>query len=824
MDMGEAMKRTTWRRRLGRTAVLATVWGLVTSALPATAEVRAAEARASGGPSVTIRYTEHGVPHIKADDYTGLGHGIGYAAAQDNLCLLADIYLTVGARRSLYLGPDGPAGAYGPAGSNLDSDLFHQQVIDSQVVENTLAEPAPIGPRSEVRDIVRGYVSGYNRYLRQTGGDGVTDPECRGADWLRPITEIDVYRQFHALGISGGSGRVIDAIVSARPPAPGPASRAERATPRSDAKAAAASVNEVLHRTEGMGSNAFAVGAEQSQNGRGLLLNNPHFPWTGPMRLWEAQLTVPGRMNVSGAAPLGIPLIRSGHTRNVAWGHTVSAAVPLGLYELDLASGDPRTYLVDGVPERMTQRTVRVPVRGADGAATTVERTLYSSRYGPVLGAAFGLPTEWTARTAYALRDANEGNLRGLNTWFDLNRAQSTEEVQDALVRTQGMPWVNTVAADKAGRTLFSGVHAVPHITDELAKRCSTPLGASIFPGTGLAILDGSRKDCAWGSSADAVVPGLLGPGELPVLRRGDYVANSNDSAWLTHPERPLTGYPRIVGSTGTERAPRTRMSLTALQERMAGTDGLPGRGFSRQTMQDLLFANRSKIAELAADDTARMCAALPGGRAPTSGGEPVDAGPACRALSNWDERFLTTSRGALLFTRFWTKLAERGGPSWRTPFDPADPVNTPRDLDTGNPGVPTAFGDAVEELNRLGIAPDAPLGEHQYVVRGDRKLPTHGGPSLLGPINVQIHSWDAAKGYGKVVYGPSFVQVVSFTDGACPDVARLLASSQSGDRTSPYYADQTELYAEGRMVKGRFCESEIEASPQLRTVELRMS
>lgn len=809
------MRRNTWRRRLARTAALATAWALATGVTPP-----ASAAGRSGGPSATIRYTEYGIPHIKADDFTRLGLGLGYASAKDNICLLADTYLTVGARRSLYRGPDGPVNAYGPASSNLNSDLYYQQVNDSRVVEDALARPAPAGPRAEVRELVRGYVAGYNRYLAETGPDGVTDPACRGADWLRPIAEIDVYRQFHALSTSGGAGRVMDAIVSARPPAPG--ARTGRSAAPKDPGAAAAAVTATLRDTGGMGSNAFAAGSEQTGDGRGLLLNNPHFPWTGAQRLWEAQLTVPGRMNVSGAAPLGVPLIRSGHTRGVAWSHTVSAAVPLSLYELKPVPGDPTSYLVDGAPEPMTRREVAVQVREAGGTVKTVTRTLWSTRYGPVLGNAFGLPTGWTADLAYALRDANEGNLRGLNTWFDLNTAQSTDDVQNALVRTQGMPWVNTVAADKAGRTLFSGVHVVPHITDALARSCNTPLGSAIYPGTGLAVLDGSRTACAWGSSADAVVPGLLGPSSLPVLRRTDYVANSNDSAWLTNPRQPLTGYPRIAGSIGTERTLRTRMTLTALEERIAGADGLPGRGFTLDTMRDLLFADRSAVAELAAADTARMCAALPDGKAPTSGGGQVDARPACAALTAWDGRYRVDSRGALLFTRFWTRLQGNGAPPWRTPFDPADPVHTPRDLDTADPAVPTALGDAVAELARLGIAPDAPLGEHQYVVRGGTRIPTHGGPAALGLINVQNHVWDPAKGYGEVDYGPSFVQIVAFNDGDCPDTARLLAPSQSGDPTSPHYADQTGLYAEARMTEGRFCESEIAASPQLRTVELR--
>ena len=38
--------------------------------------------------SADIRRTSFGVPHIRADNERGLGYGIGYAYAQDNLCCL----------------------------------------------------------------------------------------------------------------------------------------------------------------------------------------------------------------------------------------------------------------------------------------------------------------------------------------------------------------------------------------------------------------------------------------------------------------------------------------------------------------------------------------------------------------------------------------------------------------------------------------------------------------------------------------------------------------------------------------------------------------
>ncbi len=805
-----AMQRgTSWGRRAAAlTAAAATVLTTVTAT--AAADPGGGRRLHGGhGLAAEIRYTEYGIPHIKAKDFAGLGYGYGFAAAVDNVCELADTYLTVDAQRSRYLGPDAPANAaYGAARDSLSSDLYFQQVNDSRLVERTVAAPPPTGPRREVRDIVRGYVAGYNRYLRDTGVSHISDPACRGAAWVHPIREIDVYRHFYALATLGGQGQVIDGITSAAPPG-GPATAAAPATVPADA---ARRVRAALGNKD-MGSNAIAIGSDGTANGRGLLLGNPHYPWHGGRRFWQSQLTVPGRLDVSGGSLLGIPLVQIGFNRDVAWSHTVATPTTFGLYEVDLVPGDPTTYLVDGHREAMTRHRVAVRVRQADGSLGTVARTLYSTRYGPMLSPVFGLPLSWTASSAYTMRDANQANMRGLNTWFELGRARSTGDIVGVLSHTQGVPWVNTVATDRSGHALYADIQVVPHVTDELAARCSTPLGSVIFPAAGLPVLNGSRSDCAWGSDPDALVPGIFGPSRMPVLTRRDYVENSNDSAWLSNPHQPITGYPRIIGDIGTERDPRTRMGITAVEERL-GT-------FTRQGMQDLLFADRSWAGEQAAADTAAMCAAFPGGRAPTSDGGTVEVGRACAALSGWDRRMSTESRGGLLFERFWLR-AVAAPDLWRVPFDPADPVATPNTLNTASPQVAQALGDAIAELRAAGIEPDAPLGENHYVVRNGERIPVHGGHAVQGVLNMIIPDWDPARGDVEVEHGSSHVQAVAFTRDRCPDAATLLTYSQSANPRSAHYADQTALFAAKKWVRSRFCERDILSSPGLRVVRLR--
>jgi acyl-homoserine-lactone acylase len=766
---------------------LITLTAALAVALPAIAA--ASPAPPDRGPrySAVVRYTEDGVPHIKADTLGGAGYGYGYAAAKDNVCAIAEVYMTLGAQRSRVLGPDSPGNpAVASAATSLASDLYFQQVNDSGLVEQAIRRPAPLGPSAEVREVVRGYVAGYNRFVAE---GKITDPACRGAGWVRPIADIDVYRHLHALATVSGQGAMSNDIAAAQPPAS--ATKASEVPPD-----AADRVQAALAAKKDMGSNAIAIGKDASTTGSGVLLGNPHFPWQGGRRFWQAQLTVPGKLDVSGASLLGMPFVQIGYNRDVAWSHTVATPTGFSLYQLQLVPGSPTTYLVDGKPEKMTSRKVSVRARAADGSLSTVERTLWSSRYGPVVGGGLGLPLQWTADTAFAVKDANQGNVRSFNTWFGFSQAHDTRDLAKILSNTLGSPWVNTIAADRAGRAMYADIQVVPNITDALAQRCNTPLGAAIFPNTGLAVLDGSTTGCAWETDRDAVVPGLMGPARQPLLFRGDYVENANDSAWLANLHAPITGYPRVVGDIGTQRSPRTRMALTELE----------GKQFSRQSLQDMLFSDRSLIAELTAPDVVKMCSAMP------------DVTDACQALSKWDRHFTVASRGALLFQRFWGKVPSG---AWKVPFDPANPVGTPNTLDTDNPAVRTAFSNAAAELRAAGIPFDAPYGDNQYVVRNGERIPVHGSLSGLGVLNVLNPVWDPTKGNVEIVHGSSYIQAVSFDGGRCPSAETVMTYSQSSDPTSPHFADQTKLFSQGKWVRGRFCEQDILSSPQLQVVRL---
>ncbi len=737
----------------------------------------AGAAEAQTGYSATITRTGYGIPHIRAANLGSAGYGIGYAYAEDNLCLLAEEFVTVRGERSLFFGPKAKAVLGFEPIDNLSSDIFFRAMIDVPVLKARWATR----PAKE-QALIAGYAAGYNRRLRDLGANGAP-AECRGKPWLRPITTDDMLRVAQKQALLASSLALAPFIVNAAPPKSGAAALPLPATLPGD-------------RDIGFGSNGWAFGAETTVSGKGLLVGNPHFPWNGPSRFWQMHVTIPGDTDVMGVGLAGTPLVALGFNKDVAWTHTVTAAQHFTAFELKLDPADPTRYLVDGKAEAMRAITVSVPM--PDGAAP-VARTLYATRFGPVVTIPL-LGLGWRSDRAFTLRDANYDNNRSLAAWMAIGKARSVAEVKAAVTSTLGIPWVNTIAADRAGNVLHADVTAAPNVSAAKARECATAVSASVA--ARFVLLDGSRAACDWENTPGTAAPGLLPASEQAIWERRDYVANSNDSYWLSNASAPYRQLSPVLGPWGTARTLRTRSGLVEIARRLDGSDGLGGTRVDQARAEQMAFANKSLAAELALPAMLKLCA----------GQSQVAA--ACAALGKWSGRFDLDSRGGLVFAAFWPAASRVPG-IWQVPFDAADPVNTPRGFTTEGEVGKKLLGllaDTQKKLQDDGFALDARWGDVHYAVRGADHIPVHGADGQLGVLNVQTSRADGAALIP--FHGSSYVQVVTFDDHG-PVADAVLSYSQSTDPQSPHYGDQTRLYSAKKWVRLPFTPAEIAADAQ---------
>lgn len=728
---------------------------------------------AAADASAQIRRTTFGVPHIVARDERGLGYGVGYAYAQDNLCLLANEVLTVNGERSRYFGATGKTLEQR---DNLSSDLFFTWLNSQAAVDAfLLAQPAP------EQALLAGYASGYNRALAERRRQGLP-AECGTGEWVRPISSQDLVKLTRRLLAEGGVGQFVEALAGAQPPGAGSQLAA--------AGYATALARQARFATE-RGSNAVAVGAQRSANGHGLLLANPHFPWMGGMRFYQMHLTIPGQLNVMGAALPGLPLINIGFNQHLAWTHTVDTSTHFTLYRLQLDPKDPTRYLLDGKSLPLARQTVSVAVKDEDGRLSQVQREVYSSQFGPVVQWPGRL--DWDTHAAYSLRDANLDNTRVLQQWNQINRAESLAALRGSVEQLQGIPWVNTIAVDQAGRALYLNQSVVPYVDQQMLDSCSNPQA----PGS-LVVLDGSRSACQWKVDAQAAQPGIFPARLLPSLEREDYVQNSNDPAWLANPAQLLTGFSPLVSRSDQPLGMRGRFALQRLQGKARlGVDDL-----QRMVTDDEVY-----LASLVLPDLLQWCQ-----------GASADVQALCTSLANWDGKAdLESGVGLVHFHNLLTALAEHPD-SWRVAFDPADPQHTPRGLAVEQAAVRKRVHEAalasLQQVAESGMAPQVKWGQVQQAVDG---TPVPGGPQALGVYNA-MYSVPHGQGKRLVVSGTSYLQLVSFTDKG-PEARGLLAFSQSSEAASAHASDQTKAFAAKQLAVIPFTEAQIKADPQYREV-----
>jgi acyl-homoserine-lactone acylase len=784
---------------------------LVVSAATATASLAAVAPATADTPTyrATITRTEHDIPHIVAADWGSLGFGSGYAAAETSICTLADTVLAARGQRSKYLGPDKKYDdQVAMNGTNLQVDALVTDLHNRQVVEKLLTSTAK--PSATARTMVAGYAAGVNQYLKDIGGtNNITDPRCKGASYIQPnATELDLWYGVYLANIIASTGFFLKEIVDADPP-----STSDPGIPSTPLDAVFAQVPDVpldpsaLPNNLPIGSNATALGKDATTTGSGMILGNPHFPWRGRYRFTQQHLTIPGQYNVAGASLMGSPVVNIGWNNNVAWSHTVSTAYRFTPYEYRIV-GKPTQYLTtNGLLKQLDHRVVQIQAKQADGSLKTVTEDMYRTPQGYVADAP-ALFMGWTPLSFFAIRDANGEQLKTIDTFLDMGKATNVSDLLAKQDAQGGMPWVNTIAADRAGNSLYADHSVVPNVSNALANACMTPIGHVLFQVAGLPGLDGTRADagCKWGTDADAQRPGIFGPKHLPKTIRGDWVMNANDSFWLPNPAQKLEGFADIIGCEQCIRTHRSRMIYHYVLDHL--TEGK----ISPEILRGTEHENRvgAAIAMGSNADLKAVCEAAGGG-------------DACPVLEGWDRHSNKESKGYAIFEAFATRMpgpalpiAVGPDPSWKVQFDATDPVETPRDLDESNSGVVTAMKDAIASVRAKNLPIDSDWGAYQ--VAGDDgadPIPLGGGDGDLAGNANALASRNPVQNanHGKAVtYGSSHIQAISFLPDGKVDTKTILTYGQSENPSRPSHQDQTELFGNKQWVSFPWTDADITA------------
>ena len=349
----------------------------------------------NGSPyDVEIVRDEYGVPHIHGKSDADAAYGLAYAASEDNFATLQYLVIAAKGRSGEFYGRQSAVQDYGREFLGLVA-----------AVERDYASiPA------DVRAMLEAYADGVNRYA-------ATHPKDVKSKSVFPLLGKDIATGFALVSLQFyGLGDEIAKLYANQLPASAEPDR---------------------------GSNGFAVAPKRMADGKTWLIANPHLPYAGAYAWYEAVVHSDEGLNMAGATLLGSPFMFVGHNRHLGWTVTLNNPDLIDVYKLTVnAKGDQ--YLFDGKWLPFDKQRLKLPVK-AGIINVTATRDILRSVHGPVIVNKTG---------AYAVRFAGMNQIRMLEQYYRLNKAQDWAQWQKAM-EIGGIPSTNYVYADKTGRIAY---------------------------------------------------------------------------------------------------------------------------------------------------------------------------------------------------------------------------------------------------------------------------------------------------------------------------------------------------------------------------------
>lgn len=639
-----------------------------------------------GKYNVRILRDTWGVPHIYGKTDADVAYGLAYAHCEDDFETIQQVMLLVRGIQASIKGSD--AAPY-----DYLIKLFRFREIVEEKYE------ADLSP--EVRAICEAYADGCNHYAALHPDKAI--PEllpARGQDIVVGFTLTTAF-------FCGLPGTVQELFRS---------KRAREVSQKASA---------------GFGSNTFSIAPVRTPDGKTHLAVNAHQPWTGSQTFYEARMKSEEGMDIVGGLFPGSPIILHGHNRNLGWAHTVNNPDLIDTYVLEINPDNPNQYRFDGEWRNLEKGEVKIKVKLKWGIKWTVKREALYSVYGPVVRQSHG---------TYAIRYAGYGDIRQVEQWYRMGKANGIEEFEAAM-RMQAIPYFNVGYADKEGNIWYIYNALLPLRSEGYNWRKYLP---------------GNTSETLWSE--------YLPFEKLPQVKNpaSGFVQNCNATPYRATigPENPR---PEDLSPTfGIEPlSSMTNRSLRLLE--LLGADESITEEEFHQYKFDMKYSQKSLIAEVLQDILG----------APPSD-DPV-VREAVEVLRDWD---LSTD-----------------------PDNPAAAIavlairNTVRDRARGQRG--SDFMSELKEKAHLlkdtfGRV-DVPWRDVNRLVRGSVDVGLGGGPDILHAI---YGNWQDGRLVGRA--GDGYVLLITWDpDGKVHSRSIHQFGSATLDESSPHYADQASLFVQ---------------------------
>lgn len=183
---------------------------------------------------------------------------------------------------------------------------------------------------------------------------------------------------------------------------------------------------------DGIGSNNWAVSGAKSASGYPILSNDPHLDLTLPAIWYQIQIAS-STMNACGVSIPGAPGVIIGFNKDVAWGVTNVDADVLDWYTVKFKDESKKEYWYDNKWNPVKTRVETILVKGGK----TLTDTVLYTHHGPVVYTTDQKPENFSKAnnvpSGHALRWVAHDGSNDTRTFYLLNRAKNYDDYRKAL-------------------------------------------------------------------------------------------------------------------------------------------------------------------------------------------------------------------------------------------------------------------------------------------------------------------------------------------------------------------------------------------------------
>ncbi|VVO80142.1 Acyl-homoserine lactone acylase QuiP [Pseudomonas fluorescens] len=397
--------------------------------------------------SVTVRYDERGVPHIRADNETDLYRALGYVHAQDRLFQMEVLRRLARGELAEVLGP-----------KLLDTDKLMRSLRIRERAETYFAN---LDKQSPSFIAMQAYLDGINQY--QDSHAKPVEFDVLGIP-KRPFTAQDTISIAGYMAYSFAAAFRTEPLLTFVRDQLGPEylnifdldwqpKGVLNGTGTTLASAdwkdlnALARLSEQALADNGLpqfeGSNAWVVAGSRTQSGKPLLAGDPHIRFSAPSVWYEAQLSAPG-FELYGHYQALMPFASLGMNRDFGWSITMFQNDDLDLIAEKVNPDNPNQVWYRGKWVDMTTSEQQIAVKGQ----APVTLILRQSPHGPIVNDALGSGVGKTPIAMWwAFLESQNPILEG---FYQLNRADTLAKARGAAAKIQA-PGLNVVWANAKG-------------------------------------------------------------------------------------------------------------------------------------------------------------------------------------------------------------------------------------------------------------------------------------------------------------------------------------------------------------------------------------